>query len=291
MSAMPEKEVHGRIENQVFNLAVSMDCGQVFGWHKHGLAYYGLIRRHAARLSQDGSCISFDAETGLRRSDILRYLGLEQDLDTILKSITVDPLMKKIVSRFRGLRLLRQDAWPCLCSYLLSANNRVERIDSLVKEISRRFGRTHIVKDRKVHSLPDPCDLALCPEAGIRACGAGFRSPYLLGAARMVADGVIDFEDLQRRPYEQAREILKRIPGVGDKIADCVLLFAFSKYEAFPVDVWIKRAMERIYFDSRELKPAEIRRFARDHFGRYAGYAQEYIYYYARTARGSDLSL
>jgi len=113
----------------------------------------------------------------------------------------------------------------------------------------------------------------------------GFRAPYLLKAGEMVAGGQVDLEAVDKMPYDEARGVLMAIPGVGPKIADCVLLFAFSKYEAFPVDVWIKRAMQEAYFESKETKPEEIREFAQEYFGRYAGYAQEYIYYYIRETQ------
>jgi N-glycosylase/DNA lyase len=259
-----------------------MDCGQVFGWEKEDAAYWGIIKDTCVGLHQEGDSVSFFSVRDLEPSDIITYLGLDDDMDAILHSIAVDTFMERAVSCARGLRLLKQDPWPCLCSYILSANNRVARIDALVKAIAREFGKGHAVGDRTVYSLPTPCVLAGCVESGLRACGVGFRAPYLLGAARLLADGTVDFDDIDKMSYQEGREVLKTIPGVGDKIADCVLLFAFSKYEAFPVDVWIKRAMQKIYFDSRDVSLNEIREFGRQRFGRYAGYAQEYIYYYAR---------
>jgi N-glycosylase/DNA lyase len=159
----------------------------------------------------------------------------------------------------------------------------VERIDKSVKEIARRWGKRHSLGGHEVFELPMPAELARCTEPAIRACGTGFRAPYLLRAARRVADGTIDLGAIGQMPYEQAKQTLMTLDGVGDKIADCVLLFAFSKSEAFPVDVWIKKAIERIYFDSRKVGLKEIHGFAREHFGTHAGYAQEYIYYYARN--------
>jgi N-glycosylase/DNA lyase len=144
----------------------------------------------------------------------------------------------------------------------------------LVKQIAKQFGNSHPVGEHLVYGLPDPRTLAGCMESGLRACGVGFRAPYLLDAAGLVADGSVDFDAIDRLAYEDAREVLKTIPGVGDKIADCVLLFAFSKYESFPVDIWIKRAIQQVYFGARETRNDDIRRFGREHFGKYAGYAQ-----------------
>jgi N-glycosylase/DNA lyase len=278
-----EHHIEGRLHAPDFDLTTSMDCGQVFGWERADGAYWGVLGSSAVSLRQEGDAIRFLAGPDLNPLRIRQYLGLDTDLEAVLEAITVDDFMLKVTSSVRGLRLLRQDPWHCLCSYIISANNRVERIDRLVKEIARRFGQGQTLCGKRLHSLPSPSDLASCMESGVRACGVGFRAPYLLEAAKMVADGTIDFGAIEGMSYGVARDLLKTIPGVGDKIADCVLLFAFGKYEAFPVDVWIKRVMEQVYFDSCKMKPSRIRDFGRDYFGQYAGYAQEYIYHYART--------
>jgi N-glycosylase/DNA lyase len=272
----------GHIPAADLNLETSMGCGQIFGWDRRGKTYFGMIGSTAVGIRQEGDRIVFVTESGLDRSRIVSYLGLDVDLGQILKSITRDSFMKRVVGSVRGLRLLKQEPWPCLCSYIISANNRVERIDTIVKQISRELGTRHVVDGEEVYCLPEPGVLAGCAESGLRSCGTGFRAPYLLGAAAMVSDGVIDFDAIAGMPTGEARDLLKTVHGVGDKIADCVLLFAFSRYETFPVDVWIKRAVQIKYFDSGEVKPDEIRRFGQEYFGEYAGYAQEYIYHYAR---------
>jgi N-glycosylase/DNA lyase len=273
----------GRLAAPGFDLGISMDCGQIFGWVKDDGAYAGIIAGKPVSIRQEGETVSFTAGAGLPKRDIKRYLGLDEDLDEIIASVERDDYMKRVVAAARGLRLLKQDPWPCLCSYILSSNNRVDRIDRLVKEIGARYGNRHEIDGIEVFSLPAPEDLAACGETDMRACGVGFRAPYLMKAGEMVAGGMVDLEAIDRMPYDDAREVLMTIPGVGGKIADCVLLFAFCKYEAFPVDVWIKRAMQQAYFDSKETKAEVIRKFGQDYFGRYAGYAQEYIYYHIRN--------
>jgi N-glycosylase/DNA lyase len=277
-----EEERAGAIKAPNFSLDISLECGQVFGWAKYDDTYFGIIEDAAVSLRQVGARIEFGADRGATAKNIARYLGLDDDLAAILGPVAKDRFMRRVLRAVRGLRLLRQEPWHCLCSYLLSSSNRVERIDKSVKEIARRWGERHILAGREVYELPSPARLARCGESGMRSCGAGFRAPYLVRAAERVAAGEIDFERIRRMPYDEAKEVLIDLDGVGDKIADCVLLFAFSKFEAFPVDVWIKRAIEMIYFNSRTVTTGEIRRFAREHFGPYAGYAQEYIYYYAR---------
>jgi N-glycosylase/DNA lyase len=260
-----------------------MGCGQVFGWEWNGDWCSGIIGGSAVALRQAGRGIEVVSEGDADEERVASYLGLDDNYGRIMRSIAVDDFMKKAVKAARGLRILRQDAWPCLGSYILSSNNRVERIQSLVRELSMRMGEPHSVRGNIVYAFPEPAVLAACHEKDIRSCGAGFRSPYLNESARMVAAGEVDLASLADLPYEVAKEALKRLPGVGEKVADCVLLFAFSKGEAFPVDVWIKRAVERVYFDSRDLKVREIHEFAHSRFGKYAGYAQEYMYHYARV--------
>lgn len=272
----------GKLSAAGFDLEISMDCGQIFGWEKEGGAYAGVISGSPVIISQTGDEVSFIAGPGLRARDIRRYLGLDEELGEILGAVVRDGFMKTVVSAARGLRLLKQEPWPCLCSYILSSNNRVDRIDKLVKEIAARYGTRHEIDGRTVFSLPGADTLAACGEANMRSCGVGFRAPYLLKAGEMVAGGQVDLEAVRDMTYDDGRELLMTIPGVGGKVADCVLLFAFCEYEAFPVDVWIKRAMQEAYFGSKETKPEEIRKFAQEYFGKYAGYAQEYIYYYIR---------
>ena len=280
---MIDKEpLSGYIDAHDLDLKTSMECGQIFGWDRRRQSYFGMIGAAAAALRQEGDRITFATGAALDRSRIASYLGLDVDLRQVLRSITRDPFMERVTGSVRGLRLFNQDPWPCLCSYIISANNRVERIDAIVKQIGRELGTRHEVDGEEVYSLPDPEVLAGCTESGLRPCGTGFRAPYLLGAAAMVSDGIIDFDTIAGMSTEEARDLLKTIPGVGDKIADCVLLFAFSRYETFPVDVWIKRAIQIKYFGSLDVKPDEIRRFGREYFSEYAGYAQEYIYHFAR---------
>jgi N-glycosylase/DNA lyase len=277
------EQTEGVISAPMFDIEASMDCGQIFGWHKDGKTYSGIIGSAAVALRQDRESVRFVSDREISPDLVSRFLGLDEDLEPILTEIAKDGFMRRVTESVTGLRLLKQDVWPCLCSYILSANNRVDRIDKLMKGLALRFGRPHSVQGKTVHSAPEPEDLVRCAEAGVRSCGAGFRAPYLVEAARMVLEGDVDLEAVRGMDEPEGREVLKRLPGVGDKIADCVQLFAFSKYRAFPVDVWIKRVVERVYFHSCTVSPDEIRHFGQTYFGRYAGYAQEYIYHHART--------
>jgi N-glycosylase/DNA lyase len=280
--AEPTERMQGTVAAPAFDLDLSMTCGQIFGWKREDGAFLGVIGDAAVMVRQTGDRVSFVSDRGVSPGRVASYLGLDEDLDAIIGEIARDAFMRRVTGTVKGLRILRQEPWPCLCSYILSANNRVERIDRLVKEIASKFGTRHEFDGNTVYSLPGPEELAGCGEAGVRSCGTGFRAPYLIKAASMIARGEVDLESVRTMAECEGREALKRLPGVGDKVADCVQLFAFSKYRAFPIDVWIKRVMERVYFHGCEMRSADIRDFAQAYLGGYAGYAQEYIYAYAR---------
>ena len=184
-----QDSIAGSLAAPDFSLRLSMDCGQVFGWEWDGEWCAGVISGAAVALRQEGPRVHYVAGPGVRPEQIESYLGLEENYGRIIRSISVDDFMKRAVESARGLRILKQDAWPCLGSYILSSNNRVERIQSLVQRISRTMGDAHSVRDKLVYSFPEPTVLGACPEGEIRSCGAGFRSPYLNEASRMIAAG------------------------------------------------------------------------------------------------------
>jgi len=195
--------------------------------------------------------------------------------------------MRDSVAACRGLRLLRQEPWECLASFICSSTKQIVQIQQIVGLLCRRFGETLAVPlgTEPAWAFPTVERLAGASEAELRACKLGFRAPYLSGAARKLAAGDIDLARLAERPLEEARAALVTLPGVGVKIADCVLLFAYGFHEAFPMDVWIIKALQQLYFPKRPPKLPRLRRFSQTHFGPYGGYAQQYLFHYMRTAR------
>ncbi|MCS7338667.1 MAG: hypothetical protein NZ739_10605 [Verrucomicrobiae bacterium] len=187
------------------------------------------------------------------------------------------------------MRLLRQDPWECLASFILSSNNHVRRIREMIATLCERYGEPVEVPPGypPAFAFPEPERIAAATERELRRCKLGFRAPYLLGAARAVARREPDLTSLGSRSYETARRALLELPGVGPKVADCVLLFAYGFQTAFPVDVWILRALRMFYFRGRKPTRRQIDEFVRAHFGPYAGYAQQYLYHYMRTRAGT----
>lgn len=216
------------------------------------------------------------------------YFRFEEDLGSVLDTFPDDPPMRAAVASSRGLRLLRQDPWECLASFICSSTKQIVQIRQIVASVCERFGDPVDVPagHEPAYSFPAPERIAAAGEAELRACKMGFRAPNLRRAARMIAENEMDLRSLADRRTAEARDDLMRLPGVGRKIADCVLLFAYGRQDAFPVDVWVMKALRRLYFRRRRVTPRRLRTFAATHFGPHAGYAQQYLFHYMRVHIG-----
>lgn len=223
-----------------------------------------------------------ESEDALKKAFVREYFGLNEDLVSIYKNIDVDSVIHDAVIKFKGLRILNQDRWECLASYILSSNNNIPRIKNMIEALSMHFGRRLKLGRLERYSFPSAGVIAKASLNELRRLGLGFRAGYLSVAAKEISSKRLDLTALEGLKYKDAKERLILLKGVGDKISDCVLLFSFKKYEAFPVDVWIKRGMERSYFSGDITPIKRLVEFARGHFGGYAGYAQEYLYHYFR---------
>jgi len=272
-----------------YDLAATLNSGQAFRWTTRGGGWEGVVAARWVRLTASPHAIT--AQTLMPPPDwdwLARYLRLDDDLDAILATFPDDVPLRAAVAACRGLRLLRQDPWECLASFILSSTKRITHIRQIVATLCRRFGEPVPVPAGREpgFAFPTPVRLAARTEAELRGCGMGFRAPYLLAAARRVAAGEPDLAQLHRRPLAEARTELMSLPGVGRKIADCVLLFASGFDAAFPVDVWVRKALCELYFPRRPPAPRRLLAFTETHFGPHAGYAQQYLFHYRRTRAG-----
>ncbi len=277
------------VEN--YDLPATLGSGQAFGWRSGPQGWTGVVNGRWLRLRADAGRIT--AETTTPAADwrwLRHYFQLDVNLPEILAAFPPDdPALQTAVRACAGLRLLRQEPWECLASFICSSSKQIVQIQQITALLSRRFGDPLPVPpgEAPAYSFPGYARLADVSELDLRECKLGFRAPYLRGTAQKLAAGEADLGLLSSLSLDEARAELLKFPGVGMKIADCVLLFAYGFPEAFPVDVWIMKALRRHYFPRRSVTPARLRRFIRSHFGPCAGYAQQYLFHYMRVIEKS----
>jgi N-glycosylase/DNA lyase len=281
----------------LFNLNATLCCGQAFRWNKQGEWWYGIVRENAFKIRQTGNDLEFE---NVEMDFVKSHFGLYDNLPKILSQISKDKHIKRAVETSKGLRILRQDPWECLISYICATYKNISAIKQMLSNLCKKFGDRIYFDEYYSYTFPTPERLAKATAEELAKCGLGYRAKYVSETAKMVYENRYEFESLRRIAYEKAKEKLLNFPGVGLKVADCILLFSFGKLQAFPVDVWIKRVILKYYTNhfpnefigkissKKSLTSSEYKKlnlFGRRYFGEYAGYAQEYLYHYERTKR------
>ncbi|SHJ00995.1 DNA-3-methyladenine glycosylase family protein [Parasporobacterium paucivorans] len=268
-----------------FDLGQTLECGQCFRYDKIGDKEYILAAKgkllHARQEGVD--LILFGVEGKTQANDWIDYFDLRRDYGKIKRYLlNRDEELREAIRTKHGVRILNQEFHEVLLSFIISQNKQIPHIRQIVRAISDKFG-TFIgeINGIKYHSFPSVNQLVSAKEEDFRNCKTGFRAPYLCDAVSRLHQEQLDVESFKGLKEEEARQKLMEIKGVGEKIANCVLLFGLGYRSAFPIDVWIKRIMGEVYF-GREASPAEIQKLAEERFGEYGGYAQQYIFYYGR---------
>ena len=260
-----------------FDLERIFECGQCFRWDAgEDGSYAGVARGRVTRLRKDGgsvfiTCAPEDFETVWKG-----YFDLDRDYAEIRRRLCIDDFMVKATAFGAGIRILRQDRWEALCSFIISQCNNIPRIKKIVAALCRLYGDELMFGGEIYYSFPSAGRLARLSAADLSPLRCGYRDEYIIGAARAVDSGEIDLDDLARSTPDRARIALKKLRGVGNKVADCVLLFGLNMLDAFPLDVWMKRAVAKHYGSA----------FDPGIFSPYAGIAQQYIFYYMRNGSG-----
>lgn len=273
-----------------YDLQATLASGQVFGWSRVADDWLGVVSGRWVKLRQAGDAIiagTTEPQTGW--SWLTEFLQADVELEAVLATFPqADRHLQAAVAACRGLRLLRQDPWECLASFILSSTKQIVQIQQIVNQLGARYGARVAtpVGQPPAFAFPTVQSVAALTEQELRKCKMGFRAPYLLATARQIVGGGFTLESIRHLPVTEARTQLMRLPGVGEKIADCVLLFAYGFPAAFPVDVWIARALTTFYFRGRRVRVERLRQFAERHFGPNAGYAQQYLFHQIRTRRG-----
>ena len=270
-------------------LAETLESGQAFRWRRISPGepedhYEGVIFGNLVRIRQVGDSVLFkstpDPESAMR--PILEdYLGLNHDLESIYAEISWDEQIGSAIDEYPGMRILRQDPWECLVAFICSANNNIPRISQNVEDISAAFGTPIRGADTERRAFPGPDAIVEAGETALRELRLGFRAKYIAASAERVANAEIDLFALREAPYDEALAEITTLAGVADKVGNCVLMMSMDKLEAFPVDVWIDRALREWYFsesESKSMPRTRMREWAQRRFGRYAGYANQYLF-------------
>lgn len=256
----------------------SIQSGQVFLWKRIDDFWYGVNGQNILKINDFGKIKSF-------KKNKMDFFRTHDDLAKIIRLISKDPTTKKAVKKYLGLRLINQDPFQCLISFIVSSNSNIQKIKSSLEKLSKKFGQKVEFENKEFFMFPEPKILANTTDAEIMKCGTGYRSRFIKSAAKMVIDNQINFEELIHTDYSQTKEKICSIPGVGNKVADCIMLFSLNKLEAFPLDRWMIRILEKYYTKfPLETKTITDKQYSLlhekivKHFGPYAGYAQQYLF-------------
>jgi N-glycosylase/DNA lyase len=272
-----------------FDLAASLESGQAHRWRKKDQWYSGVVRGNFIKIRQTPRGVEFCSEPWPEVSVVpvlQNYFRLDDDLRAIYQEIMQDRRVADMVDRYPGLRVLRQEPWECLIAFICSANSNIPRIHQVMEKMADHFGNPISLNGEVRHAFPTPAQLAKAGEAELRRLGLGFRAPYVDRATRLLLEKSLELDALIKMPYDEAKARLMECPGIGPKIADCILVFSLEKMEAFPIDVWVRRALAEWYFPGEKTPTNRVlEQWAHGYFGRYGGYAQQYLFHGRRLEK------
>ena len=267
------------IDYSIINLENTINSGQVFLWTKQKEFWYGINGQDILKINNLGKITSYSN----KKYDFFRNTD---DMKEIIKSISKDKTTKIAVKKYLGLRLVRQDPFQCFISFIVSSNSNIQKIKSSLEKISIKFGKKIQFDNKEFYMFPEPKKIANATIQEIQNCGVGYRAKFIIDAAKMVESRQIDFDQLKKSNYQNAKETILTVPGIGNKVADCILLFSLDKLEAFPLDRWMIRILKKYYLEKFELETKSITEKQYNtlhekivkHFGPYAGYAQQFLF-------------
>ncbi len=269
---MPETQI---LTEDDFDLKKIFECGQCFRWNREpDGSYTGVALGRAARIRRDGEKIFISGDERDLKTLWHGYFDLERDYRTLRQAVCVDDYMRSASDFGAGIRILNQDRWETLCSFIISQCNNIPRIKKIVETLCREFGEETYLEDRRFYTFPGAERIAALEPEDLAPLRCGYRAPYIIATARAVASGELDLEALSKTDLATAKKALTALPGIGEKVANCVILFSLRIGSAFPVDVWMKKALAEHYPDG----------FDSAVFGENAGLAQQYMFYYQRES-------
>ena len=259
------------------NVDDTINSGQVFLWKKFDSKWYGVNGKNMLILED---------KLDIKCKNIHNFFRFDDDFQKIKKQLAKDNVIKKAINNFPGMRILRQDPFQCYISFIVSSNSNIPNIQTRLQKLSQRFGQKKIIDNKEFFLFPSAEKLANASIQDIKKCGLGYRSKYVKEASIAVNNGIIDFTSLKKLDYQDAREELCQVFGIGEKVADCILLFSLDKLEAVPLDSWVLRILEKYYSKEFQIKTKSLTSKTYDdlhhkiveHFGKYAGYGQQFLF-------------
>ena len=257
----------------------SINSGQVFLWEKQGSDWYGVDGQDILKINKNGVIKSI-------RNLKTDFFRKNDNMQEIIKSISKDKTVKEAVKKYEGLRLFRQDPFQCLISFIISSNSNIQKIKNSLEKITKKFGKKVKIQNKEFFLFPEPEKLARATIDEIKSCGVGYRAPFIKEAAKMVILKKINFEYLKKCDYHEAKKNICLVPGIGNKVADCIMLFSLNKLESFPLDTWMIKILEKYYSKEFKIETKTITQKQYEllhekivnYFGPYCGYAQQYLF-------------
>ena len=285
---MKEQILELNLKNS-FELNHIFDCGQCFRWNKENDgSYTGVFKGNVLNVQKKGDVVTFKGICKGNIENICReYFDLDTNYEDIKKKLSkVDNNLKESIKYGEGIRILKQDLWETIISFIISANNNIPRIKKIIEKISKEYGEKIEWNGKEYYTFPSEKSLSKATVEDLRALGLGFRDKRVYETTRLILNKEIDLEKLQKiEDSNILREELNKLPGVGDKVADCIMLFSMKRFDVFPVDVWVRRVMNELYIkneDESKVDKKQIRSLAEEKYGNLAGIAQQYLFYWKR---------
>ncbi|MBQ1893430.1 MAG: DNA-3-methyladenine glycosylase 2 family protein [Clostridia bacterium] len=267
-----------------FDLEKSCSCGQAFRWRPFRDGQLGIVRGEPVLITREGSSVVINGASPASAAMWMHYLDLGRDYASIEAKVAADPRLSCCFPEAHGIRVFNQEPFEALISFIISQNNNIKRISGIVERLCEKCGEPVAFMGETLYAFPAPERIAALTESELTALGSGYRAPFIRAAAERIAGGY-DLEKLRDMELAEAREELLSFLGIGPKVADCVLLFSLQHTDAFPVDVWIDRAVKALFFEGNKFKKAELYE-AVSPLGEYSGIIQQYIFQYARKNLG-----
>ena len=276
-----------------FDVKNIFECGQCFRWNKETEnSYIGVFENSVVRVEQTSKSIYFEGVNSQDRDlqeICFSYFDRQRDYESLQKQLKkADSTLGQSIQYGQGIRILNQDLWETIISFIISANNNIPRIKGIIERLSKTYGQPIQWKENIYYTFPTPEELAKASIEDLRKLGLGFRDKRVYETTKRIVEKKVDLEKLkEEKNFEKIRETLLTLPGVGEKVADCILLFStLKRLEAFPIDVWVKRVMNELYIhkEEGEVNNKEIQKIAYEKFGTLAGLAQQYLFYWKREA-------